>query len=362
MPSKGWPNSLSLAPGGSLGPHTYGVLSSEILSERGNLSQTLSSAVLYCIANMTRLTTIFTTLYALYSLPLISAWTFVWRNAANNPTVEKGTDAQSCKAIDHAKGKDFKFDAEDSLFRIYMYGSPNCTDDNIESAEDYLARNSTSPLRAFAVIDLRGANTSTGGELTPFPGADWFKSSPNSPIITAMGERLVAENCGKYRVGPGPQWSEVDRESYQCWQKKLGYTGTDANGWPGKTTWDQLKVSLTDGNDGGSSKTTETPPSATTSTATSTGTGTGTGTPTSTSVPDTDTSSGSALSGGEIAGSVVGSVAGLGLVGAMIYLSRRIFRHRAPASGDEGPEPDSEGGAGSRRIEKVGEGEAAVRG
>lgn len=102
---------------------------------------------------MTRLTTIFTTLYALYSLPLISAWTFVWRNAANNPTVEKGTDAQSCKAIDHAKGKDFKFDAEDSLFRIYMYGSPNCTDDNIESAEDYLARNSTSPLRAFAVID-----------------------------------------------------------------------------------------------------------------------------------------------------------------------------------------------------------------
>jgi hypothetical protein len=225
-----------------------------------------------------------------------------------------------------------------------MYGSPNCTDDNIENAEDYLAKNSTSPLRAFAVIDLRGANTSTGGELRPFPGADWFKSSPNSPIVTAMGERLVAEGCGKYRVGPGPQWSEVDRESYQCWQKKLGYTGTDANGWPGKTTWDQLKVPLKSENDGGgSSKTTETPSSTSMSTITSTGTNTGT--PTSTLVPDTDTSSGSALGGGEIAGIVVGSVAGLGLVGALIYLSRRIFRHRAPTPGDEEPEPGPEGGA-----------------
>ncbi|KAJ6190286.1 hypothetical protein N7519_000307 [Penicillium mononematosum] len=287
---------------------------------------------------MTRLATIFTTLCTLYSLPLISAWTFVWRNATDNPTLEKGTDAQSCKAIDHPKGKYFKFDAEDSLFRIYMYGSPNCTDDNIESAEDYLAKNSTAPLRAFAVIDLRGANTSTGGELTPFPGAEWFKSSPNSPIVTAMGERLVAEDCGKYRVGPGPQWSEVDRESYQCWQEKLGYTGTDANGWPGKITWDQLKVSLADENDGGgSSKTTETPSSTIMST--------GTGTPTSTLVPDTDTSSGSPLGGGEIAGVVVGSVAGLGLIGATFYLSRRIFRHRAPASGDGEAEPDPEGGA-----------------
>jgi hypothetical protein len=303
---------------------------------------------------MTRLTTILTTLYALYSLPLISAWTFVWRNATDSPTVEQGTSAQGCKAIDHAKGKNFEFDAEDSLFRIYMYGTPNCTDDNIERAEDYLAKNSTSPLRAFAVIDLRGSNTSTGGELTPFPGADWFKSSPNSPIVTAMGERLVAEDCGKYRVGPGPQWSEVDRESYQCWQKKLGYTGTDANGWPGKTTWDQLKVPLkdVDNGGGGSSKTAETP----SSTSTSTSTGTGTGTPTSTLVPDTDTSSGSRLGGGEIAGIVVGSVAGLGLVGAVVYLARRIRRHSAPVSGDGEPEPGPEGGAVS-----VGESKKSAR-
>ncbi|THC94879.1 hypothetical protein EYZ11_005641 [Aspergillus tanneri] len=218
---------------------------------------------------MTRLTNFFTALYALYSLPLISAWTFVWRNASDTPTVEEGTGAQPCKAIDHAKGKYFEFDAEDSIVRIYLYGSPNCTDSAGGRAEDYLAKNSSSLIRGFAVIDLRGANTSTGGELEPFPGADWFKSSPNSPIVTAMGKRLVAEDCGKYTESPGPQWTEADRESYQCWQEKLGYTTKDADGWPGKVTWDQLKVPLTKST--GSSTTTEMPSS------TSTGTGAPTG-------------------------------------------------------------------------------------
>ncbi|KAI9373915.1 N-acetylmuramoyl-L-alanine amidase domain-containing protein [Aspergillus egyptiacus] len=84
---------------------------------------------------------------------------------------------------------------------------------------------------------------SGGGELyEPFPGASWFRSQPSSPIIAAMGERLVEEGCGQYSVGPGPQWTEVDRASYQCWQEKLGYTGADADGWPGQASWDRLKV------------------------------------------------------------------------------------------------------------------------
>ncbi|MEW2635757.1 peptidoglycan-binding protein [Streptomyces sp. NPDC048389] len=76
----------------------------------------------------------------------------------------------------------------------------------------------------------------------PFPGAAYFKSSPRSPLITAMGKRLVAESCSAYRSGPGPQWSDADRQSYAKWQRKRGFTGSDADGWPGKTTWDALKV------------------------------------------------------------------------------------------------------------------------
>lgn len=104
-------------------------------------------------------------------------------------------------------------------------------------------------------VPPNGGNEGGGstGELTPFPGTEWFKSQPNSPIITAMGRRLVEEGCGKYAVGPGPQWSDVDQASYKCWQEKLGYTGADADGWPGRSSWDQLKVPLTEDGDGSGS-------------------------------------------------------------------------------------------------------------
>ncbi|PGH03903.1 hypothetical protein AJ80_08605 [Polytolypa hystricis UAMH7299] len=85
-------------------------------------------------------------------------------------------------------------------------------------------------------------NSNTGNGVVAFPGANFFRSQPSSWIITAMGKRLVAEGCNPYRVGPGPQWTTVDKSAYSCWQKKLGYRGKDADGWPGKKSWDKLKV------------------------------------------------------------------------------------------------------------------------
>ncbi|MFD3741574.1 peptidoglycan-binding protein [Streptomyces sp. NPDC058629] len=76
----------------------------------------------------------------------------------------------------------------------------------------------------------------------PFPGASFFKVGRNSPVVTAMGKRLVAEGCGRYTVGPGPTWSQADRNSYAAWQRKCGYSGAGADGIPGKTSWDRLKV------------------------------------------------------------------------------------------------------------------------
>ncbi|MFJ3794924.1 peptidoglycan-binding protein [Streptomyces sp. NPDC090088] len=79
----------------------------------------------------------------------------------------------------------------------------------------------------------------------PFPGVAWFKKNPKSPIVTAMGKRLVANGCSAYKSGPGPQWSDADRASYAKWQRKLGYTGTSADGWPGAKSWAALKVPYT---------------------------------------------------------------------------------------------------------------------
>ncbi|WP_299527550.1 peptidoglycan-binding protein [uncultured Streptomyces sp.] len=76
----------------------------------------------------------------------------------------------------------------------------------------------------------------------PFPGTAFFVAGRSSPIVTAMGKRLVAEGCGRYAVGPGPNWSDADRASYAAWQRKLGYTGSAADGIPGKESWTKLKV------------------------------------------------------------------------------------------------------------------------
>lgn len=76
----------------------------------------------------------------------------------------------------------------------------------------------------------------------PFPGSAFFHLGQKSPIITAMGHRLVAEGCGRYEDGPGPEWTEADRRSYAAWQHKLGYRGKDADGIPGRTSWEKLKV------------------------------------------------------------------------------------------------------------------------
>ncbi|MFE9039683.1 peptidoglycan-binding protein [Streptomyces sp. NPDC007818] len=79
----------------------------------------------------------------------------------------------------------------------------------------------------------------------PFPGSSFFRNNPSSPVITAMGRRLMAEGCGRYQVGPGPRWSEADRQSYAAWQRKLGFRGADADGWPGAASWNALKVPYT---------------------------------------------------------------------------------------------------------------------
>ncbi|MFD9721025.1 peptidoglycan-binding protein [Streptomyces sp. NPDC059076] len=82
----------------------------------------------------------------------------------------------------------------------------------------------------------------TAPQYEPFPGAAFFHTGRTSPIVTAMGRRLVAEGCGRYQKGPGPSWTLADKASYAAWQRKCGYTGTAADGIPGKTTWDKLRV------------------------------------------------------------------------------------------------------------------------
>ncbi|MEU5417699.1 GH25 family lysozyme [Streptomyces sp. NPDC020667] len=88
----------------------------------------------------------------------------------------------------------------------------------------------------------RWAGASGDDVYEPFPGEAFFRSAPTSPIITAMGRRLVAEGCSVYRQGPSPQWTGADRASFALWQKKLGDAPEFRDGWPGPRQWAALKV------------------------------------------------------------------------------------------------------------------------
>jgi hypothetical protein len=77
----------------------------------------------------------------------------------------------------------------------------------------------------------------------PFPGASFFKTGRRSPIIAAMHKRLVAVGCNRYQSSAHADvWGSGDERSYAAWQRHLGYTGADANGIPGPTSWSKLKV------------------------------------------------------------------------------------------------------------------------
>jgi hypothetical protein len=77
----------------------------------------------------------------------------------------------------------------------------------------------------------------------PYPGASFFTAGRRSPIIAAMHARLVAVGCNRYQSSANADvWGSGDVASYAAWQRKLGYTGSAADGIPGPTSWAALHV------------------------------------------------------------------------------------------------------------------------
>jgi LysM repeat protein len=77
----------------------------------------------------------------------------------------------------------------------------------------------------------------------PFPGSAFFHGGRYSPIITALGRRLVALGFGKhYSSGPGPNWTNADKANVRDFQLSRPDLRGDADGIPGPKTWAALKV------------------------------------------------------------------------------------------------------------------------
>ncbi|GAA2813903.1 hypothetical protein GCM10010441_43290 [Kitasatospora paracochleata] len=82
-----------------------------------------------------------------------------------------------------------------------------------------------------------------GPGFQPFPGASFFTAGRRSPIIAAMHERLVAVGCNRYQSSLDKDvFGSGDVASYRAYQQSLGFSGADADGIPGSTSWDRLQV------------------------------------------------------------------------------------------------------------------------
>lgn len=74
-----------------------------------------------------------------------------------------------------------------------------------------------------------------------FPGADKFGPGKSNAYVTRLGEMLVKRGGGRFYIeGPGPKWSDADKNATAAFQKAQGWTGADADGIPGPKTWDLL--------------------------------------------------------------------------------------------------------------------------
>lgn len=75
----------------------------------------------------------------------------------------------------------------------------------------------------------------------PFPGRDKFGPGKSNPSITLLGQQLVRKGYGKhYTRGPGPRWSDADRENVRDFQLAHKALAGDPDGIPGPKTWKLL--------------------------------------------------------------------------------------------------------------------------
>ncbi|WP_280677220.1 peptidoglycan-binding protein [Kitasatospora sp. MAA19] len=84
-------------------------------------------------------------------------------------------------------------------------------------------------------------STPTASTSSSFPGRQAFRPGVSNPSVTAVGKQLVRKGYGSfYRVGPSSRWSEADRRAVAAFQRAQGWSGSNADGYPGPVTWSRL--------------------------------------------------------------------------------------------------------------------------
>ncbi|WP_030209375.1 peptidoglycan-binding protein [Streptomyces sp. NRRL S-87] len=81
------------------------------------------------------------------------------------------------------------------------------------------------------------------GGSAAYPGRAAFGPGANNAYVTRLGQMLVKRGGARfYAKGPGPRWTDADRRATRAFQLAQGWTGRDADGLPGPTTWRLLTL------------------------------------------------------------------------------------------------------------------------
>ncbi|MFI6489477.1 peptidoglycan-binding protein [Streptomyces sp. NPDC050564] len=82
---------------------------------------------------------------------------------------------------------------------------------------------------------------SSDAKSTGYPGDAYFGPGANNAYVTQLGRLLAERGAGRfYATGPGPRWSDADRQATRAFQRAQGWAGADADGMPGAETWSYL--------------------------------------------------------------------------------------------------------------------------
>ncbi len=75
-----------------------------------------------------------------------------------------------------------------------------------------------------------------------YPGKSFFRLGKKHPIFKELGKALVKAGYKGYQVGPSDTFERGDLKAVAWFQRKQGWSGDDADGYPGPETWKRLKV------------------------------------------------------------------------------------------------------------------------
>lgn len=157
---------------------------------------------------------------------------------------------------DEEKPSDAMIDAvRDWYHNKFLAGWPDRDDVRVHGDVYGAQTTCAGPYVRAALDELIATPGSGGGDPEPdpeppswdgesFPGRDAFRLGEQHDATVLLDKRLIAHDYTRYNDGdgyqPGPTYTRFTRENVREFQEAQGWTGDDADGFPGPVTWERL--------------------------------------------------------------------------------------------------------------------------